>query len=204
MLSDDDLKSILEVEDDDVSLETAAAMARELLAIRERAAALQSFAESFATTAEAAVAHHESKGKGGQHVPFHDDFANVPPSTVSRLRWWAARAREALGPGAPAPKPAPGVADVVRVHEHHARLSGHERLYSEEEVEKAVMQERNARTDTLLVERALVGLENGVLRRLRGDGFGVPKCRKCPVDATMPCGLCSDHCIHMHIVEVKP
>jgi hypothetical protein len=58
--------------------------------------ALRAFAESFAVTADAAVAAAE-RPKGGQQVPFHGDFAGSPPSTIGRLRWWAARAREALG-----------------------------------------------------------------------------------------------------------
>lgn len=58
--------------------------------------ALRAFAESFALTAEAAVEAHDSRGRGGQQVGFHGDFAHIPPSAVNRLRWWASRAREAL------------------------------------------------------------------------------------------------------------
>lgn len=63
--------------------------------------ALRAFAEAFAATAEAAVEAHESRGRGGQQVGFHGDFAHAPPSAVNRLRWWAARAREALKGVAP-------------------------------------------------------------------------------------------------------
>jgi hypothetical protein len=36
---------------------------------------------------EAAKAYRAAP-KGGQQVPFHGDFANVPPSGLSRLNWW--------------------------------------------------------------------------------------------------------------------
>lgn len=44
---------------------------------------------------EAAIRERE-RPKGGQSVPFHGDFAQAPPSMVSRLRWWAREMREAL------------------------------------------------------------------------------------------------------------
>ena len=56
---------------------------------------LRFVAEAFADTAERAVAHHRAP-KTGQQVPYHDDFANVPPSSVGRLDWWSKRFREAL------------------------------------------------------------------------------------------------------------
>jgi hypothetical protein len=56
---------------------------------------LRAFCEAFAVTAEDAVANAE-RPKGGQHVPFHGDFVNLPPSGVARLRWWAREARSAL------------------------------------------------------------------------------------------------------------
>lgn len=58
--------------------------------------ALVLLARAFAETAEAAVAAHEARGRGGQQVPFHGDFARVPPSDVGRLRWWAKEFRQAL------------------------------------------------------------------------------------------------------------
>jgi len=67
---------------------------RELRAERARLAAML---DAFATTAEAAVREHLTRGKGGQQVPFHGDFANVPPSAVGRLRWWAREMRAVLG-----------------------------------------------------------------------------------------------------------
>lgn len=66
-------------------------------ALESELARLRAFAASFAETAEAAVRHHETKGQGGQQVPFHGDFAHLPPSSVSVLRKLAQSAREALG-----------------------------------------------------------------------------------------------------------
>ncbi len=37
-----------------------------------------------------------ARGKGGQHVPFHGDFASVPPSALNRLKWWSRELRAAL------------------------------------------------------------------------------------------------------------
>lgn len=51
---------------------------------------------AFAETAEATVLHHETRGAGGQQVPFHGDFSSVPPSVVGRLRWWAREMRSCL------------------------------------------------------------------------------------------------------------
>lgn len=64
------------------------ALALEVKALEDRADRLENACESFAEMAEAAIAHHE-RGKGGQQVPFHGDFAHVPPSAVRTLRWWA-------------------------------------------------------------------------------------------------------------------
>jgi len=50
--------------------------------------------EAFVDTVERADAHWNSD-RGGQQVPFHGDFAYVPPSTQNRLRWWAARLKRA-------------------------------------------------------------------------------------------------------------
>lgn len=30
-----------------------------------------------------------SRGKGGQQVPNFGDFANMPPSSLNRLKWWS-------------------------------------------------------------------------------------------------------------------
>lgn len=65
--------------------------------------ALRAFAESFATTAEVAVAAHRAP-KTGMQVPFHGDFAHVQPSVVGRLEWWARQARAAMAPRAEEPR----------------------------------------------------------------------------------------------------
>lgn len=57
---------------------------------------LRAFVQSFAEVAEAAVRHHEGKDRGGQQVPFHGEFAHVPPSVVGTLRKLAREAREVL------------------------------------------------------------------------------------------------------------
>lgn len=45
---------------------------------------------------EGAVANFESRGKGGQHVPYMGDFASMPPSAASQMRRWARDLRSAL------------------------------------------------------------------------------------------------------------
>lgn len=65
----------------------------------EKNKALVEFAESFAGTAESAVAAHEAP-KTGMQVPYHGDFAGAGPSIVGQLRWWAREARNALKRGA--------------------------------------------------------------------------------------------------------
>ena len=56
--------------------------------------ALEGIAEEFEST----VRHIDSKGRGGQHVPFHGDFASACqlPSFCSRAKWWATHLRAAL------------------------------------------------------------------------------------------------------------
>ena len=56
--------------------------------------ALDGITEEFERT----VRHVDSKGKGGQHVPFHGDFASACqlPSFISRARWWATHLRTAI------------------------------------------------------------------------------------------------------------
>ena len=44
---------------------------------------------------EAAIYHHENKGKGGQQVSFHGDFYSVGPGTIGRMRWWVRELRRA-------------------------------------------------------------------------------------------------------------
>ena len=45
---------------------------------------------------EGAVANQENRGRGGQHVPYHGDFATMSPSSVGQMRKWARDLREAL------------------------------------------------------------------------------------------------------------
>lgn len=37
-----------------------------------------------------------NRPRGGQHVPFHGDFASAAPSTIRELRWWERTLRTAL------------------------------------------------------------------------------------------------------------
>lgn len=66
---------------------------------------LEKWLAAIADTFERAVRHHETKGQGGMQVPFHDDFANVPPSAVGRMRWWAREFRAALAEPTETPRP---------------------------------------------------------------------------------------------------
>jgi len=45
---------------------------------------------------EGAVANFESRGKGGQHVPYHGDFASMPPSAAHQMQRWSRDLRCAL------------------------------------------------------------------------------------------------------------
>ena len=57
-------------------------------AMLDRMRALEDFARGFAEMAETCINHHEGP-KTGMRVPYHGDFANLPPSGVSALkRWW--------------------------------------------------------------------------------------------------------------------
>jgi hypothetical protein len=64
----------------------------------KRIATLEHALESITDEFERTVAYADSRGKGGQHVPFHGDFASAcqSPSFVSRARWWATHLRAAL------------------------------------------------------------------------------------------------------------
>ena len=57
-------------------------------------AALRFAAEGFCAAVADSLRAAEDKGKGGQQVPFHGDFAGASPSTLARLRWWADRLKE--------------------------------------------------------------------------------------------------------------
>lgn len=45
-------------------------------------------------TFQAAVVNQERKG--GQQVPYHGDFASIPPSVVHQMKWWIKRWNELL------------------------------------------------------------------------------------------------------------
>lgn len=47
-------------------------------------------------TFEAAVRAQEARCAGGQHVPYHGDFASVGPSTIGQMRRWTRDLRAAL------------------------------------------------------------------------------------------------------------
>lgn len=57
--------------------------------------------DNFVGTVERADGYWNSE-RGGQQVPFHGDFAHVPPSAQNRLRWWAARLKRVLSGNASA------------------------------------------------------------------------------------------------------
>ena len=40
-------------------------------------------------TFQAAV--NSKQQKGGQHVPYHGDFANITPSSIREMEWWIKR-----------------------------------------------------------------------------------------------------------------
>lgn len=68
--------------------------ARRCVDWRDRAQRAEAAIEAFATTVDDAARHHESRGAGGQHVPFYGDFASAPPSVMVRLKWWAKHLKE--------------------------------------------------------------------------------------------------------------
>lgn len=45
---------------------------------------------------DGAVANFESRGKGGQHVPYHGDFASMPPSAATQMQRWSRDLRASL------------------------------------------------------------------------------------------------------------
>jgi hypothetical protein len=46
-----------------------------------------------------AAAHHWEGPRGGQHVPYHGDWACAVPSVRQRLKWWARHLRDAAKEG---------------------------------------------------------------------------------------------------------
>jgi hypothetical protein len=63
--------------------------------LTKKLARLALLSEHFTDAVQRAVTEMQNRGKGGQHVPFHGDFASAPPSTLSRLGWWAREFRMA-------------------------------------------------------------------------------------------------------------
>ena len=45
------------------------------------------------------AAHHWEGPRGGQHVPYHGDWACAVPSVRQRLEWWARHLRDAAKEG---------------------------------------------------------------------------------------------------------
>lgn len=69
-------------------------------AVREENDRLRAVAERvgyFCEAVDSAAAHHR-RGKGGQQVSFHGDWAHVVPSTIVALERWARDFRFALEP----------------------------------------------------------------------------------------------------------
>ena len=60
----------------------------------ERTEAAHVAMAGFIAEVDSAAQHFDSRGKGGQQVPFFGDFASVAPSTLGCLKWWARRFRE--------------------------------------------------------------------------------------------------------------
>lgn len=56
---------------------------------------LLTLVEGFCSAVDDATRAHDSRGLGGQQVPFHGDFASALPSTMIQLRWWARELRTA-------------------------------------------------------------------------------------------------------------
>jgi hypothetical protein len=82
------------LESDVHSLLTALAMEVELMAgERDRLrAAVWAVIDMF----EGACANFDSRGKGGQHVPYHGEFSTMTPSTRNQLGRWSYDLRQAL------------------------------------------------------------------------------------------------------------
>lgn len=55
---------------------------------------LKQLAESLCEEIEKVAADRERKG--GQHVPCHSRLANVAPSAMQELKWWAREMRAAM------------------------------------------------------------------------------------------------------------
>lgn len=55
----------------------------------KRARNIWQVVQAFSDAVDAALKNNERRGKGGQQVSFHGDFASAPPSTLIQLRRWA-------------------------------------------------------------------------------------------------------------------
>lgn len=63
----------------------------------QRLAAVGSVIRSLADTIEHAEHATKQRGRGGQQVPFHGDFANATPGTLAQLKWWVRELERAVG-----------------------------------------------------------------------------------------------------------
>lgn len=59
---------------------------------------LHELVAGFIEAVQAARDAASARGKGGQQVPYHGDFASAPPSVLGQLKWWADRLQELLKP----------------------------------------------------------------------------------------------------------
>jgi len=71
-------------------------LARALLAAHEEMERMAKVVEAFVDSVERAVCANEQRGRGGQHVPFHGDFASAPPSVLIQLERYAREIKAAL------------------------------------------------------------------------------------------------------------
>lgn len=81
-----------------VSKFTSAINPAAVLALIERVEMAEAFARRFAEAVEGDLANEEAWQRGGMRpATLTGDFVRLPPSAKGRIRWWAKRAREALG-----------------------------------------------------------------------------------------------------------
>lgn len=101
-MNDEHKEAMLEAQIQELNIKLAKAIEhsteRESLMWRAKTRAnhLEKILRAITTTFEAAVRHAETKGSGGQQVSFHGDFGHVPPSAVTRMKWWAREFRNVL------------------------------------------------------------------------------------------------------------
>lgn len=75
---------------------TIAELRQSVAALQSQVDAVAPVVESFAETVKAAARAMDSRGKGGQQVPFHGDFCAAGPSVMNRLEWWARQLSTAM------------------------------------------------------------------------------------------------------------